>query len=212
MASVNWKSEAPCFISTGNPGKLKEMTGMIRDHFPWITKIHWQTAQNAEETASTFLGNAQIKAHALVHDIQKTQPLLKTFYILSDDSGLCIDALNGEPGVFSARYAGDHVEPQLHIQKVLQKLEPIKEIEKRSAHFLCVLVLLLVEGKNIHELHAQGQCHGYIDFKARGNSGFGYDPIFLDKRSSKTFAELSHEEKNKVSHRKEAFYALRKKI
>ncbi len=199
------------YISTGNPGKLKELDSMVREYFPEFTTITGQAAKHAPETESTFLGNAKIKAHCLRKEILSLHPG-EQFAVLSDDSGLCVDALNGAPGVQSARYAGDHVDSSQHIQKLLMELEKsgANELPKRQAHYTCALVLLVNQGSNvISEYTAEGECHGIIGHYPSGDSGFGYDPVFLMPELGKTFSEIPYEQKNKFSHRQNAFKALR---
>ena len=123
--------------------------------------------------------------------------------VLADDSGLCVEALNGEPGIYSARYAET---PQARIDKLLKNLEPF---ENRRAKFVCAMTLI---GENGEILFAdRGECHGYIAFHQAGNGGFGYDPVFLvDGQGGKTMAELTDNEKNAVSHRGNALRKLLK--
>ena len=140
------------------------------------------------ENGKTFEENSYIKA-------MEAWKLAKT-WVLADDSGLCIDALGGKPGIFSARYAET---PALRIERVLKELNGIKN---RQAHFTCAMTLINPEGKTEYKI--QGICEGSIIEETRGTNGFGYDPIFLVKNDTRTMAELSEEEKNKVSHRSAA--------
>ena len=119
--------------------------------------------------------------------------MLSKTWTLADDSGLCINALNGAPGIYSARYAET---PELRIKRVLGELE---DIQDRSAYFTCAMTLINPDGKV--EYSFEGRCEGSIIRESRGNNGFGYDPIFLPNGYSKTIAELTEEEKNKISHR-----------
>ena len=137
------------------------------------------------ENGTTFEENSYIKAY-------EAWKLAKT-WVLADDSGLCIDALGGKPGIYSARYAET---PALRIERVLMELEGVEE---RSAHFTCAMTLINPEG-NV-EYKYQGICEGSIIKETRGTNGFGYDPIFLVKGDTRTMAELSEEEKNQISHR-----------
>ncbi len=137
------------------------------------------------ENGKTFEDNSYIKARAawaLSHN-----------WVLADDSGLCIDALDGNPGIFSARYAET---PSLRIERVLKELNGIKN---RNAHFTCAMTLINPQGEIAYKY--QGVCEGSIITESRGSNGFGYDPIFLVKGDTRTMAELSEEEKNLVSHR-----------
>jgi len=141
------------------------------------------------EDGKTFEENSFIKAQAAWK--------LSKGWTLADDSGLCIDALGGNPGIYSARYAET---PQKRIARVLKELNGIKD---RSAHFACAMTLINPEG--IVEYKFTGICRGSITIEARGCNGFGYDPVFLPENSDKTMAELSEEDKNKISHRSIAF-------
>jgi len=139
------------------------------------------------ENGSTFLENSLIKA-------KEAWKLSKTF-TLADDSGLCVDALDGAPGLYSARYAGTQAEK---IQKLLEELKNIP-FEKRTAKFVCAMVLLGEDGGILHSF--QGECEGKISFEPKGEQGFGYDPIFIVEGGDLTMAELSEEAKSKISHR-----------
>ena len=154
-----------------------------------------------EETGSTFFENAMIKAKAL-YDIVKAP-------VLADDSGLCIDFLKGAPGVHSARYGsvdGEHVSAEAGINKVLAELKGVKD---RSARFACCMVFLLDE----HRFYSvQETCEGRITEASSGSGGFGYDPIFFVEKFGKTFAELTSEQKNSISHRGRALKAIIKLI
>lgn len=154
-----------------------------------------------EETGSSFFENAMIKAKAL-YDIVRAP-------VLADDSGLCVDFLNGAPGIHSARYGavnGEHVSAEAGIIKVLAELKGVKE---RSARFACCMIFLLNENRFYS---VQETCEGTITEKAAGAGGFGYDPIFFVEDFGKTFAELKPEEKNSVSHRGRALRAITKLI
>ena len=145
-----------------------------------------------DETGKTFEENSYIKAI-------EAWKLSKT-WTLADDSGLCIDALDGKPGIYSARYAET---PQLRIERVLKEMDGI---ENRNAHFTCAMTLINPEGKIAFKY--QGICEGSITNEPYGINGFGYDPIFRLKGRKETMAELSEEEKNKVSHRSVALNAV----
>jgi XTP/dITP diphosphohydrolase len=196
-----------CFIATGNSGKLKEIVELGKIFFPQITKWIGQAPKNAEEIENTFIGNALIKSRALFEEIKihNTQD----FWVLADDSGIEVDALSGKPGVLSARYAGDHVEPIEHIKKLISELGTSPN---RGAQYHCALSLIVFESHKIFEFEAEGICRGEIIKDGRGASGFGYDPIFYVTEFKKTMAELDIEIKNSISHRYKAFEDLRAKI
>ncbi|WP_443217491.1 XTP/dITP diphosphatase [Sporolactobacillus sp. CQH2019] len=149
------------------------------------------------ETGSTFRENAALKAETLS---KKTKMVT-----IADDSGLAVDALDGEPGVFSARYAGTDKNSERNIDKLLDKLKDVPP-EKRTARFICVLALS-IPGKPTR--FAEGRCAGLITNGRRGMGGFGYDPVFLIPERQLTFAEMGAAEKNKISHRAHALQRLR---
>ena len=151
------------------------------------------------EDADTFKGNAFIKADYLR---KKT-----SFPVIADDSGLVVDVLSGEPGVYSARYAGPDKNNEDNIRKLLKNLEGVEQ-DKRTAHFVCALCMLFPNGEKIE---VQGEVSGKITFEKRGESGFGYDPVFLYE-DNKTFAQMSSDEKNEISHRKVALNKLLEKL
>jgi len=150
-----------------------------------------------EETGKTFEENAYLKAKYL-------KGYLKEEIVIGEDSGLIVDKLNGLPGVNSARFAGIHGDDKKNIKKLLEMMRKYKNKEERKAKFITVVCLLLKEEKKFFK----GEVEGFITFSPRGKNGFGYDPIFEFPSLSKTFAELSPEEKNKVSHRAIAFRKL----
>lgn len=184
-------------IASQNRGKLIEVEALL-------SPLDWEIAEcpldglQEVETASTFVENALLKARFAA---AKTG-----LPALADDSGLCIDALQGEPGVLSARYAGEARSFDDNIQKVLTKLSGIPE-EKRTAYFICVLVLVR-SPEDPTPIICEGRWHGRITSKPSGQKGFGYDPIFYVPAHGRTAAELEASEKNKISHRGLAFQKL----
>ena len=183
-------------LVSGNAGKIREFAEM----FPEFTvKGYKEFGQNyeIEETGSTFYENALIKAKTVAETLGLPA--------LADDSGLCVNALSGAPGIFSARYAGDGNDEH-NIEKLLRNLEGIKD---RSARFVCSLVFYYPDGKIVS---AEGETEGEILFEKDGENGFGYDPIFYSKDLKKSFGKASEEEKNSVSHRSRAIKALREKL
>ena len=143
-----------CFIASGNPGKSKEVDQMIREFFPEVHDIRCRAAKHAPETENTFIGNSKIKAHALHNELQSEG--LQEYVVFADDSGLSVDALGGAPGVHSARYAGDHVQPEAHIAKILYELKEIgTPFEKRSARYHCAMVACgVLRGQNFEFVSA----------------------------------------------------------
>ncbi len=175
-------------IATNNQGKFKEFERVLKPlGFEVFTMEGKGVECNPEETGKTFDENASLKAHEL-------SKLLPDCYILADDSGLCVDALGGEPGVHSARYAGEGASSEECIVKLLSAL---KGTEDRTAHFACSLALYMPTDKSRHLF--EGVCEGSIAKKKSGKAGFGYDPVFLV--NGKSFAEMEDKEKDAISHR-----------
>ncbi len=195
-------------IATGNAGKVREMEPMVKEYFDLSGSITGKAPEGAVESAPNFTGNARIKVDYIKNLLSPKE--LEESWILSDDSGLCVDALGGRPGVNSARYAGDHVAPEKHMEKLLKELSGLGSKAKSfPAHYTCALSLVSPQGDYFD---VQGECHGEIIFDKRGDSGFGYDPIFYYPQLSKTFAEIPYDEKNKFSHRRRAFDLLVKAL
>lgn len=150
-----------------------------------------------DETGATFAANAQIKAEAV------RRLLTAPAAILGDDSGLMVDALDGAPGVISARYAGQSATDAQNVAKLLAALEGVPA-GKRQARFVCTLCFIDAQGRTSYHV---GACHGTIALAPRGTAGFGYDPVFVVDGSTLTLAELTADKKNAVSHRRRAFEA-----
>ena len=170
-------------FATGNPHKLKEIKEIAGD-----TDIEFVLPAegfNPVENGETFEENSLIKA--------KEAARVSKMISLADDSGLCVEALNGAPGIHSARYADT---PQARIDKLLNAVKPY---ENRKAEFVCAMTLVDENGNLLHS--ATGICKGEIAKEQSGNGGFGYDPIFIVDGKNKTMAELSNVEKNEISHR-----------
>src|SRR5690625_2055691 len=149
-----------------------------------------------KETGTTFTENAILKAEAIA--------TLFNTAVLADDSGLMIDALDGRPGIYSARYAGEEKNDEANIQKVLNELKGVN-IDNRTARFICVLALARPNEETIFKT---GYCEGAIGFTTVGTKGFGYDPIFIPKGYERTMAEMSMTEKGRLSHRSAAMAQL----
>lgn len=187
-------------MASGNINKKKEVQELLPEHKIVLPKEE-NIEFDPEETGSSFFENSMIKAEALYNIVKAP--------VLADDSGLCIDFLNGAPGVHSARYGsldGEHVSAEAGIIKVLAELKGVKE---RSARFVCCMILLLDKNRFYS---VQETCEGCITEKPAGSGGFGYDPIFFVEKFGKTFAELKPEEKNSVSHRGRALASISKFI
>ena len=187
-------------IASGNAGKLREIAHLLA---PLSLEIIPQAKLNVpecEEPYCTFIENALAKAR---HASQHTG-----LPALADDSGLCVDSLQGAPGVISARYAGKPKSDDRNNQKLL---EVLGDSPHRTAHFYCVMVLVR-HANDPEPLIAEGQWVGEILREYRGNDGFGYDPLFLDAKTGKTVAELPLEIKSRISHRGHAMAKLLQKL
>lgn len=188
-------------VASNNKGKLKEFNKILGElGIECISMNDAGIDIEVEETGTTFLENAKIKAEA-IYKIAKMPTV-------SDDSGLCVDALGGEPGVYSARYAGEHGNDEKNNKKLLTNLKNIPP-EKRTARFMSVVYLVLDDNTAIS---AQGTAEGFIIDEPKGENGFGYDPIFFSPTLGKTFAQASGEEKNAISHRGSALRELKRKL
>ena len=189
-------------LASHNPGKLGELRTLLAD-LPWRLRSAADFEPGEpEETASTFVENALIKAR---HVAAATG-----LPALADDSGLVVDALGGQPGVLSARYAGAGASDAANIQRLLAATESL-EGAARACRFVCVIVLLR-RAVDPMPLIAEGIWNGRVLRIPRGSGGFGYDPVFLDAASGRSAAELSAEQKNAVSHRGQALRQLRARL
>jgi XTP/dITP diphosphohydrolase len=189
-------------LASGNQGKLREMVRLLQPlGFLVRPQSEWQVPE-AEETASTFLENSLIKA--------RNAARITGLPAIADDSGLVVPALNGAPGIYSARYAGTDADSQANIRKLLLDLERQPGIE-RWAYFFCAVVLLDSEDDPA-PLVATARWHGRILMAPQGVGGFGYDPVFAALGSHRSAAELDGDEKQQVSHRGQALRKLLKKL
>lgn len=188
------------YLASGNAHKLYELQ-LALDQAGLPVKVSGPDAvggmPEVEETGATFESNALLKAHGL----REVGPADAWF--LADDSGIEIDALDGRPGVISARYAGLECNDEANNDKVLAEMGGVAE-KDRTCRFLCVLALV---GKNIEETFS-GACEGKLLFERKGTGGFGYDPLFQPNESKSTFAEITLNEKAKISHRAKALNLL----
>lgn len=184
-------------IATKNPGKAREFKRIFNEEdFTLKTLLDLPAFPEIRETGQTFEENATIKAHAVMERFN-----LPT---IADDSGLQIDALYGQPGVYSARYAGDHNDAANNA-KVLSELGGVPS-DKRTARFVSTLVF--ANPKNDHDLVVEGDVKGLIGLFPEGDDGFGYDPLFYIPELGKTMAQLTIDEKNEISHRGNAIRKL----
>ena len=185
-------------IATHNKHKLTEMARILSPMgYEVVTDRDLGIElTDAEENGKTFLDNARIKAESGCRE--------SGLPCIADDSGLCVDALGGEPGVYSARYSGIHGDDEGNIVKLLKNLDGIAD-EKRTAYFACAICVSFPDGK---EITAEGKCHGMIGYEKKGENGFGYDPVFMV--GDKSHAEMTAEEKDAISHRGNALKELQK--
>ena len=188
-------------FATANEGKVKEIKEILKD-FPIevVSMKEMGITADIEENGATFEENSLIKARALVK--------LTGLPALADDSGLEVDYLNGEPGIYSARYLGRDTDYDYKNNYIIDKLSGAKG-EERSARFVCVISLVLPDGREFVE---RGVVEGLIGYEQKGENGFGYDPIFYLPEYGKTSAEIPPEEKNRISHRGKALTAMKKLI
>ena len=193
--SLNMKQKL--VVATGNAHKLKEIAQIFTD-YEILSQKQAGFDEDVEETGLTFSENAIIKARAA----SKALGVIA----LADDSGLCVEALGGAPGVFSARYCGYHGDDKANRDLLLKNLETAKN---RNAYFESAIALVYPDGR---EIVAQGRTHGKILFEETGENGFGYDCLFFSDDLQKSFAVASAEEKNSVSHRYRALCELKNKV
>jgi XTP/dITP diphosphohydrolase len=189
-------------LGSRNKKKLKEMLELLGDLPLELSDLTpFPHAPEVEETADTFVGNATLKATQLA-------PALNA-WVIGEDSGLCVPALGGAPGIYSARYAGTHGDDQANNDKLLREMAHLAG-DDRAAYYVSTAVLADPSGRVIAQV--EGRCHGVIVAARRGTGGFGYDPLFLVPEHGKTFGELPPEVKQQMSHRANAFAELRPAI
>ncbi|MCA9796998.1 MAG: RdgB/HAM1 family non-canonical purine NTP pyrophosphatase [Candidatus Eremiobacteraeota bacterium] len=184
-------------VATGNPHKIEEIRAILKDYPVELKSLaDFDPTPEPVENGTTYLENALIKARAYARHTGAA--------CLADDSGLEVDAMGGQPGLHSARFAGADTP---HSQKILKVLERLSDLptEQRSARFRCVAALVYPDGR---EESVEGVCEGRIAQKPSGDGGFGYDPIFELPHRGCTMAEIEAEEKNTISHRARAFLGL----
>jgi XTP/dITP diphosphohydrolase len=187
-------------IATTNQGKLREYRRLLADadvHFLSLDDVGLGEL-DVEETGDTFKANAELKAIAYAKASGK--------YALADDSGLCVSALGGAPGIYSARWAGPEKDFALALQRVQNELgDELGDKAERSAYFICALALAWPDG---HVESFEGRIDGHLIWPPRGQKGFGYDPVFIPQGYSQSFGEMEPEAKHAISHRARAFAAL----
>ena len=186
-------------LATHNPGKLKEMGAILaRFGVEVVSPKDLGLTVDVEETGTTFAENAMLKAKAICAAAHLPA--------IADDSGLCVDALNGGPGVYSARYGGDGLDDRGRYMLLLNNM---RGQTTRAAHFACAIACAFPNGDT---LTAEGRCDGTIAFAPMGEGGFGYDPVFFVPEKAKTFGQLTAEEKSAISHRGRALADFAEKL
>ncbi len=191
-------------FATGNAGKMKEIRMILEDMGLKILSMKEAgILLDIEENGTTYEENALIKARA-VADCEEA----KGAVVLADDSGLEVDYLQGEPGIYSARYMGEDTPYSVKNANLIERLEGVPE-EQRGARFVCAIAAVLPDGT---ELTTRAAIEGRIDYEERGEHGFGYDPIFFVPEFGRTTAQLTEEEKNQVSHRGKALRLMKEEL
>ena len=195
MSSINRKfTEPELIVATHNAGKLREISALIEPFGVTALSAGELGLPEPVEDGETFIANALIKARAAA--IESGKPAL------ADDSGLCVEALNGDPGIFSARWAGEDKDFGHAMEAVHQALSDMQAPTPHLAHFTCALALVWPDGD---EVVFEGKVHGSLTWPMRGARGFGYDPIFIANGMTETFAEIDPAHKHAISHRADAF-------
>ncbi len=195
-------TEMKLVIASGNPSKAREIGDMLSGLPVELSCLaDYPSAPEVVENGRTFEENAVKKAVAIAR--------CTGLHAMADDSGLCVDALGGRPGIYSARYAGKRASGRDLCRKLLKEMRSVPD-EERTAHFSCSVVMAAPGGEV--EIVTEGACHGRITRQMRGGRGFGYDPVFLYPPAGKTFAQMRPEEKQMHSHRGAAMRAFREKL
>ncbi len=195
-------------FATGNEGKMREIRAILGDmEIDMRSMKEAGLALEIEENGTTFEENARIKARAVAAALA-AQEKARDCVVMADDSGLEIDALNGEPGVYSARYLGEETPFSEKSAGLLKRLQDVPE-DERSARFVCAIAAVFPDGE---EVVTRGSIEGRIGYELRGENGFGYDPIFYLPEYGRTAAELLDEEKNRISHRSRALEQMKKEL
>lgn len=188
-------------FATGNAGKMKEIKAVFSDFDGEILSMKEAGVDcDIEENGTSFEENALIKAKAIW---ERTRAI-----VLADDSGLEVDYLNKEPGIYSARYLGEETPYDVKNKIIMERLEGVPK-EQRTARFVCAIAAVLPDGS---EKTVRQTIEGYIGYEQKGENGFGYDPIFVVPEYAKTTAELTMEEKNAISHRGKALRAMKEEL
>lgn len=189
-------------VASNNQGKIKEIKKILSQFDLEIVSLKDEGIDiDVVEDGTTFMENSYKKAKT-IYDLTGEM-------VIADDSGLCVEALNGAPGIYSARFCGEHGNDKKNNEKLLKLLEGKNKKEERKAKFVCSIVLIINSEKVIK---VKGEVQGYIIDEEKGKSGFGYDPLFYVSELKKTFGEASEGEKNSISHRGRALKELKDKL
>ena len=188
-------------FATGNQHKMEEIKSIMADlPYEILSMKEVGISIDIEENGTTFEENSLIKARAIMNIAKEI--------VLADDSGLEVDALNKEPGIYSSRYLGEDTPYEVKNQEIIKRLEGVEE-EKRTARCVCAVAAVFPDGR---EVVKRVTVEGIIGYEAKGENGFGYDPIFIPENSEKTLAQFSSEEKNQISHRKRALEQMKEEL
>ena len=189
-------------FATGNEGKMREIRSILADTYPKILSMKEAGIRTeVTEDGKTYEENALMKARAVA--AMATEAI-----VMADDSGLEVDFLNREPGIYSARYMGESTSYRIKNANLISRMEGVPE-EKRTARFVCAIAAVLPDGR---EMTVRAAIEGRIGYEEKGEGGFGYDPIFFVPELGKTTAELTEEEKNLVSHRGKALRLMKEEL
>ena len=190
-------------FATGNKGKMNEIREIMSDSVPVFSMAEAGVSTDVEEDGNSFMENSFIKARAVARTCKEKG--IDDAIVLADDSGLVVDALNGEPGIYSARYLGEDTPYSIKNAKIIERLNGVSD-EDRTARFVCAIACVMPDGR---EYSAEATYEGAIGYEERGEHGFGYDPIFYLPNRGVYSAELDPDEKNRISHRGKALRMMK---
>lgn len=190
-------------FATGNKGKMNEIREIMSDSVPVFSMAEAGVSTDVEEDGNSFMENSFIKARAVARTCKEKG--IDDAIVLADDSGLVVDALNGEPGIYSARYLGEDTPYSIKNAKIIERLNGVSD-EDRTARFVCAIACVMPDGR---EYSAEATYEGAIGYEERGEHGFGYDPIFYLPDRGVYSAELDPDEKNRISHRGKALRMMK---
>jgi len=210
---VSRQKKRSIVVATANRGKLSEFIEILgAEHYTFFSLKEIGFDEEIDEAGESFQANAEIKCRAVARYLQKHPELIaRPLTVLSDDSGLLVDALRGAPGIHTSRFAGPQATSHDNIAKMIELLEGERN---RKAHFHCTICQIDIDqnGNSSEPQFSVGECHGTLATAPRGKEGFGYDPLFIPDGETRTFAEISSSEKKEYSHRGVALRQLRAKL